>query len=108
MLEVKNEDPCAYPGRCSTDSNGTLLSLRRHNSVNDLERKPTPILDRASVFVGALVRNVLRELIDEVAVRPVNFDTIASGTKNCISCGLRECLRVFFDLYTVSIQHWNP
>ena len=52
------------------------------HSTDELQRKARPILDRPAIIVGALVRNVLQELINEVAIRAVQLDAVKASTVN--------------------------
>lgn len=91
-------------GAPRADAQADLLRADRcYHRVDDLEREAAPILDRAPVLVRALVRDVLRELVDQVAVCPVDLDAVVSGTVHRIACSLCVRLDIFFDLY-MSIQ----
>ena len=48
----------------------------RDHSIGDLKKEPGAILDRAAVTVVALVRAVLQELVEQVAVRAVDLDAV--------------------------------
>ncbi len=52
--------------------------------VRDLEKESGAVLERAAVFVRPLVRAVLQELVGQVAVRPVNFDAVESGSQRIL------------------------
>ena len=47
--------------------------------VGDLEHQPGAVLDRAAVAVGPLVRAVLQELVEEIAVGAVDLDAVEAG-----------------------------
>ena len=60
--------------------------------VGDFEQQTRAVFNGAAVLVGALVGAVLKELVDQIAVRAVHFDAVEA-------CGFRvfrafaECLR---------------
>ena len=49
------------------------------NSLGDLERQPRAVRDAAAVGVGALVRAVAQELVQQVAVGAVQLDAVETG-----------------------------
>ena len=82
------------------ESNCALaLAYSGGNCVHGLERKACPVLDRATVLVRAVVRHVLQELVDEVAIRGMKFDSIEPGAVHGVRSRLAIPLDVFFDLY---------
>src|SRR5262249_29592640 len=48
--------------------------------IGDLEHEAGPVLDGSSVVIGTVVRAVLEELVEEIAVCPVDLDAIEAGT----------------------------
>ncbi len=83
-----------------TDSECSLLRTHRcDHGVDDLERKAAPVLDGASILVRALVRHILRELVDEVPMGGMDLDPIAARPMYCVACCLRECLDVLLNLW---------
>ena len=66
--------------------------------VHDLEREPCAVLDRPPVLVRALVRNVLEELVYEIAGCAVDFDSVETGAINRVLGGRRVPLDVLLDL----------
>ena len=44
--------------------------------VRHLEHQPGAVLDRAAIGVGAMVRAVLQELVEKIAVRAVDLDAV--------------------------------
>ena len=73
-----------------------------NDGVHDLEAEPGAVLDGASVLVGALVGDVLEELIDEVAVRAVHFDPVEARALNGVLGGDRVLLNKLLDLCMVT------
>jgi hypothetical protein len=55
-----------------------LSSHRARDCVHYLQQDASSVFDAATVLVGTLVRAVAQELIDEVAVSRVHFDTVES------------------------------
>ena len=66
--------------------------------VHDLERESRTVLNRAPVLVRTLVRDVLEELVDEIAGCAVDFDAIETGAFDGVLGGSRVPLDVLFDL----------
>jgi hypothetical protein len=52
--------------------------------IDDLESKSSSVLNRTAIVVRAFVRYILRELIDQVSVRAMDFYAIESCTMYCI------------------------
>ncbi len=44
--------------------------------IHDLEQETRPVLDAAVIAVGSVVRAILQELVDEIAVRRVDLDAV--------------------------------
>lgn len=81
------------------DAERSLLRTHcRYHGVEHFQREPTPILDGAAILVRALVRDILRELIDEVSVRRVDLDSVTTRAVHSIACGLRKRLNIRLDL----------
>ena len=51
----------------------------RNRGIGGVQQQPRAILDRSAVVVGALVGPVLQELVEQIAVRAVQFDAIEAG-----------------------------
>ena len=49
------------------------------NRVGHFKRESGAVLDRLAIAVGALVRPVFQELIDQIPVRAMNFDAVKAG-----------------------------
>lgn len=77
---------------------GFALPNGGSDGLSDLERKAHAVLDRAAVFVRALVRHVLDELVDQVPVRAVDLDAVKAGAMDRVLCGRSVPLDVFLDL----------
>ena len=70
----------ALPGVPGGDpESDSVLADGLGDGFDDLEREPGPVLDRSTVFVRPLVRDVLKELIWEVSVCEVKFDSVESS-----------------------------
>lgn len=82
-----------------TEANRRLRFANRGTyCTNDLQRESATILDGAAIFVRANVRNVLRELIDEITVGPVDFDAVEPRSEYGITCSLRKRRYILLDL----------
>lgn len=69
-----------------TESEGSSLRAdSRHYRVNDFKSESSTVLNRAAILIRSVVGDILNELIDEVAVRSMNFH---SASKVQVS----ECL----------------
>ncbi len=79
---------------------GLLRSHRCNHGVDGLEREPAPVLNGASILVRALVRHILRELVDEVPMGGMDLDPIAAGPMYCVASRLRECRDILLNLCT--------
>ena len=77
---------------------GLALPDGSNDSVDDFEREPHAVLDRAPVLVRPLVRDVLDELVEEVAVPAVDLDTVETGTVHCVRRRSAVPLDVLLDL----------
>ena len=51
----------------------------RDGGIGDLEHQPGTVLDRAAVFIGPMVRAVLQELVEQIAVGAVDLDAVEAG-----------------------------
>ena len=49
------------------------------HGVGDFQHQPGPLLDGAAIGVGAMVRDVLQELVEQVAVGAMDFDAVETG-----------------------------
>lgn len=67
------------------------------NGVDNLQCKSCTVLDATTILVGTRVGNVLGELVDEVAVRAVDLDTIESSAEYGVVRGCRVELDIFLD-----------
>jgi hypothetical protein len=56
----------------------------RANLVDDLKSESRPILDRAAIGIRALVRHILRELVDQIPVCAVDLHAIKLRAVHCI------------------------
>ena len=56
-----------------------------HDGIYNLEHKSCAILDTPAIFVRALVGDILNELVEEIAIRAVNFNAIKACSDG-ISC----------------------
>lgn len=78
--------------------NGSLLCSDSFDyRVDDFQAKSGPLLDASSIVIRPLVGHVLQELINQVAIRTVDFDTVESGRNSFLSGG-RIQLNVFMNL----------
>jgi len=69
------------------------------DGFDDFEWEPGAILDRSTVFVCPLVRDVLEELVREVSVGEMKFDSVESGLVDGFVGGLGMPLNVGFNLF---------
>ena len=60
------------------ESNSVLANGLR-DRFDDFKRKPGPVLNRPTIFVRSLVRDVLEELIWKVSIGEVKLDPVESG-----------------------------
>ena len=51
----------------------------RDGRIDDLEHQARPVFDGSAVLVGPMVRAVLQELVEQVAIGAVDLDTVESG-----------------------------
>src|SRR6185312_14481964 len=63
-------------GGGDADADRLLLREGFAHRIEDLERIAHAVLERAAIFVGALVRNRRQELMQQVAVRAVHLDCV--------------------------------
>jgi len=70
----------SLPGipRGDTESDSVFADGLR-DSFDDFEREPGTVLNRSTVFVRPLVRDILEELVWEVSVGKVELDAVESG-----------------------------
>ena len=62
-----------------TAPDGHVVAYRLFNRINYLEEKSLAVGQTAPIVVPAPVRSWGEELVDEIAVRPVDFDAVKSG-----------------------------
>lgn len=60
-----------------------------HHGRDDFQQQARTVFDRAAVGVSALVGPVLDELLQQIAVRTVNFHAVEAG-RNCVGRSLTE------------------
>ena len=72
---------------------------RRYHGVEHFQREPTPVLDGAAILICALVRDVLEELVDQVAVRAVQLDAVAPRAVDRVPGGVRVVRDELLDFY---------
>jgi hypothetical protein len=72
--------------RRNPDAGALGADLLDHRSRN-LQHQPGAVLDRSAISIGAEVRAVLGELVQQIAVGAVNLDAIKTGRD-----GVRGCL----------------
>ena len=83
-----------------TEADGRLRFAHHcTHRANDLQPESAAVLDRATILIGASVREVLSELVDEVPVGPVDLDAIEPGSKHGILRGLPKRCDVFLDFW---------
>src|SRR5476649_2860723 len=75
-VAVGDSAPFAGWGDAHADA---VCAPYRNQRFDRFAKKAHAVLDRAAVGIRALVRAILNELVDEVAVRAVKFDTIEAG-----------------------------
>ena len=66
---------------------------------HDFEREHGTVLNRSTVFVCPLVRDVLEELVWEVSVGEVEFDAVESGSVADFACSNSVPPYVGLDLF---------
>ena len=67
-----------------------------HTRIDHFQRKAAAVVNRAAVFVTAVVGAVTDELVHQVTVGTVNLHTIKTST-NGVSRSMAELLDNFFD-----------
>lgn len=77
---------------------GLALTHCGNDGLGDLEGEARPVLDRTAVLVRPLVRDVLQELVDEVAVGAVDLDAVEAGFVHRVRGSGRVPLNVLLDL----------
>jgi hypothetical protein len=83
--------PWAKPYRGLLGTNGFS------DGVDNLETELRPVFNRASISVRTLVGDILQELIDQVAIRTVNFYAVESCFIDRIGGGCSIQLNVLLD-----------
>ncbi len=63
------------------------------NRIHDFQEEAGAVFDRAAIFVGALVGAGFQELLDQITVGGMDFDTVETGLK----CGARAGPVIFKD-----------
>ena len=69
------------------------------DGFEDFEWEPGTVLDRPTVLVCPLVRNVLEELVREISVGGMELNSVESGLIDGSICGVGIPLDVGFDLF---------
>ena len=69
------------------------------DGLDDFEGEPGAVLDRSTVFVCPLVRDVLQELVWEVSVGEMELDTVESGLVDSLVSGIGVPLDVGLDFF---------
>ena len=77
-----------------------LLADGGNDGVHELEREPRAVLDRAAVSVRTRVRDVLQELVREIAVRAVDLDAVEASLVDGVGSSLAEPADVVLDFCT--------
>ena len=75
----------------------TIFTDDLGNCFDDFEWEPCTVLNGSTVLVGPLVGDVPKELIREVTVGEVKFDSIESGLVDCFVGSISVPLDVGFD-----------
>jgi hypothetical protein len=76
---------------------GLLSTNSFSHSIDNLETELRPVFNRASISVCTLVGDILQELIDQVAIRAVNFYAVESCLVDRIGGGCSIQLNVLLD-----------
>jgi hypothetical protein len=92
--------PHSLPGipRGDTESD-SVFANGVGDGFEDFEREPGTVLNRSTVFVRPLVRDVLEELVWEVSVGEVELDPIESGLVDGLVGGSGVPLDVGVDFF---------
>jgi hypothetical protein len=69
------------------------------DSLNDFQRKSSPIFDASSILISTFVRDILQELIWKIPVRKVKFNCIESGFGDRVDSSLSVRLDIRFDSF---------
>lgn len=77
-----------------------LLTDGTTHGINHLQSESTPVLDRAPVLVGALVRHLLNELVNEISMGAVDLDAIKARFVDSISRRFGERFDMRFNFYS--------
>ena len=92
--------PHSLPGIPGGDTESdSVFANNVCNGFDDFEREPGAVLDRSTVFVCPLVRDVLEELVREVSIGEMKFDSVESGPVDGFVGGLGVPLNVGFNLF---------
>src|SRR5579859_2358631 len=83
----------AVPFSTRSNTHGdAIVAPYRGDGMNDLHQQTSAVFRRTTIAVDALVGTVLQELIDQIAVGGVQFDTVKTGCP-----GTLRTLAEFFD-----------
>lgn len=97
--------------KCSprTESDADLFSSNLLNyCIDDLQCEPGPVLDRATIFICPLIADILQELIDQIAICAMYFNSVKAGTVDGIGGSSRVSLYVFLDFCEIDVrQCWG-
>lgn len=83
------------------------LPDRCGNCVHYLQRKLAPALNRATIFISALVGGILCELIDDISICSVDLYTVEAGTNGVLRCSSEAVyvFRNFCEHVTINYQN---
>lgn len=82
--------------RTEPDAN-FLRSDSFYDRICHFEGELRPVLKRSTVLVRTVIRDFLQELVDEIAIRAMDLDTIEPSTDGVGSC-LGVILNILLDL----------
>lgn len=77
-----------------------LLTDGTTHGINNLQSESAPILDRAPVLVGAPVRHLLEELVDEISMGAVDLNAVKARFVDSISRRFGERFDMRLDFYS--------